>query len=182
MTNGTSINYQLLDVVRDAISLGLVSDELDDVSFDKFKELMNEGNPVTFVTIKSGVQSAITFSGEGFLNSAGRKLTLEPYTRSNTRQIFSFRFQNCLGAIASSHQYGMVFDVASVDHPVSCPVYMFPFHGQPNQLFQYRDRRLYSVSNGKCVTFDREKQHFFMGDESESPSLIQKFGIIQRDI
>jgi hypothetical protein len=170
-----------LDVVGESISLGLISDEIDEVSFDKFKELMENGNPVTFVTTEFGVQSAITFSAEGFLNSAGRKLKLEPYARSNTRQIFSFRFENCLGAIAAGHQFGMVFDVANVDHPVNCPVYAFPFHGQPNQLFQYRDRRLYSVSYGKYVTFDREKQLFFMADKSESPRLIQKFGVIQRD-
>jgi hypothetical protein len=161
--------------------LGLISDELGDVSVDEFKCLIQKGTPVAFVTNQFDVQRAITLSNYGFLNSAGRQLTLEPYSRFDRRQIFCFRFDNYLGAIASQDQYGMVFDVANLDHPVHCPVYAFPFHGQPNQQFEYRDHRLYSVSYGKYVTFHCEKHHFCMMDQTDSPLLIQKFGIIRGD-
>jgi hypothetical protein len=177
----TSVNFQLLDFVRVATSLGLISDELSDLSPRLLEDLMVQGSPLTFVTTQYGIQSAITLSTEGFLNSAGRKLTLEPYSRSDTRQIFSFRFDHCLGAIASHHCYGIVLDVADVHEPVHCPVYGFMFHGQQNQQFQYRDRRLYSISHGKFVTFNRETKHFSMAEETRSPLLIQEFGIIRRD-
>jgi hypothetical protein len=160
----------------------IVCEELPVTSTPEIAELMESGTPLTFIAKGIAGQRAITFSDEGFLNAAGRKLTLAPYSRSDKRQIFSFRFDSCVGALASHQQYGMVLDVAGWEDAGRRPVYTFMFHGQTNQQFTYSEKRLRSVAYGEYVTFDVQTGECFLADAIESRQFVQQFGIIDREM
>jgi hypothetical protein len=165
-----------------ALAVGRASEELQVSSSAEIADLMQAGTQLSFIAKGLVGQLAITFSNDSFLNAAGKKLTLTPYSRSNRRQIFSFRFENCIGAIASHQQYGMVFDVAIAEKGDCSPVYAFMFHGQENQQFEYEGQRLKSVAAGQYVTFNMESGECFLAGATDSPRFAQTFGIINRDI
>jgi hypothetical protein len=171
----------MLGIIERALLTNVLSDELFPPSEAQLYDLMQKGTPLTFVAKGCKGNLAITFTQESYLNPAGRKLKLEPYVRSDKRQIFSFRFDDCIGAIASHGQFGMVLDAADSAAPRGSPVYVFMFHGGRNQQFEYREMYLRSCVNGKCVTFDLENRNCFLEQQLESPQFVQKFAILNPD-
>jgi hypothetical protein len=171
----------MLGIVERALLTSVLSEELFPPSEAELFDLMENGTPLTFVAKGFKGNLAITFTQECYLNQGGRKLKLLLYTRSDKRQIFSFRFDNCLGALASHGQFGMVIDAADCGAPRGSPVYVFMFHGGRNQQFEYREMFLRSCANGQCVTFDLSNGNCFLEQPLESPQFVQKFAIMNRD-
>jgi uncharacterized protein YfiM (DUF2279 family) len=171
----------MLGLVERALSIGALSEELVGPSDAEVRGLMQKGTPLTFVAHGVKGNLAIAFTRECYLNGAGMKVKLEPYARSEKRQMFSFRFDDCIGAIASHGQYGMVIDAADCNASRGSPVYAFMFHGGANQQFVYQDMRLQCCANGQCITFDLETGSCFLDHPIESPPFVQKFAIVNRD-
>ena len=88
-----------------------------------------------------------------------------PSIQDEVNQQISLGTESWSTIIESFAQKGMAWDVADFDSmnpPSGTPFYLFPFHGRRNQHFVYKNGKIYTMQNGKVITYAGGESHFQM--------------------
>lgn len=121
---------------------------------------------------------AMTVVEEHFLNPAGYRIDLRAPNPRDPAQQFTFGEGEWITVIDSVKKPGMVWDVACADNtnpPEGTPFYLFPFHGNHNQRFTYKQGRIIATQNMQAVTFVGNEYPFVMKKVCESSCSLQIF-------
>lgn len=88
-----------------------------------------------------------------------------PSIQDEVNQQISLGTESWSTIIESFARKGMAWDVADFDSmnpPSGTPFYLFPFHGRRNQHFVYKNGKIYTMQNGKVITYAGGESHFQM--------------------